>query len=196
MALIDYPMHIIPNSASIRMISNTKTYKSTFNGSSKTARFNGTTWALTLGYNNLDWEIPALSAFMFSLDGSSGRVMLPPFHKMGAPARGNPKIGQANQSGRILQTKDWLPNQVVLKVGDFFSVNDELKIITKDVVSDDNGLAVLEFAPWLRESPDLDAEIVTEIPTGRFKLEEDSVGLDIDPESGSVSLTFVEAFYI
>lgn len=196
MALVEYPMHIIPNSASIAMRGNTKVFKSKFNGSTKTARFNGNVWVLTLNFKNLDWEIPELSAFMFSLDGQSGRVMLPTFHAMGKPPMGSPVVKTAGQSGGIVESSDWLKNQVVLRVGEYISINNEIKIITKDIVSDNLGNATLEFAPWLRESPDVGTEIVTDAPSGRFMLEEDQAQLDIDPDNGSASLTFVEAFYV
>jgi len=43
------------------------------------------------------------------------------------------------------------PNRAFLAEGDFFTINDELKIVTADVASNAQGIAVVSFKPGLRK---------------------------------------------
>ena len=194
--ILDFPKGISPSTMSLTFASNTKVFESTFNKSTSTAKFAGDRWGLTLNFENLDWEIDALTAFMVELGGRNGRVRIPVFHRTGAPARGRPKVDGNSQLGGILNTKDWWPNQVVLKAGHFFQIGEELKMVTKDVITDASGNATLFFSPWLRESPSSDDEIITNNPTGIFRPEDDEVTMSLEPSNGTLTLSFTEAFYV
>lgn len=58
MAALEWPEDICPASLTWRPESNTKTFRSPFNGASQTARFPGTRWVCSLTFNNLTDENP------------------------------------------------------------------------------------------------------------------------------------------
>jgi hypothetical protein len=76
--------------------------------------------------------------------------------------------------GSTLITDGWTPSQpLLLDVGDYISINYELKIITQAVASDGSGEAILTFEPPLRVSPEDDAVIVVNSPKAIFRLSGD-----------------------
>ncbi|CAL9955991.1 distal tail protein [Vibrio phage 1254] len=194
--IIELPAGVEPSTMSLTFASNTKLFESTFNKSTSTAKFAGDRWKLTLNFDNLDWEIDALTAFMINLGGMSGRVRVPAFHRLGEPARGTPVVNGGGQTGGLLLTRGWKPNQLVLGIGKFFQVGDELKMVTKDIVADASGNATLEFAPWIRHQPDNNTEIITYRPSGIFRPEEDEMTMSLEPGDGSFSISLTEAFYV
>ena len=68
----------------------------------------------------------------------------------------------------------------VLKAGDFFSVNSELKMVTVDATSDGAGDVTVNFVPSLRSSPSDDAVITTTNPVCTMKLTGDSTTYSIN----------------
>jgi hypothetical protein len=66
---------------------------------------------------------------------------------------GTPLVAGASQTGASLNTDGWPATTTVLRAGDFFSVNGELKMVIADCVSDASGNATVEFAPILRSAP-------------------------------------------
>ncbi len=198
MALVEYPMSIIPNSMTLNLRANTKTFTSSFNNSRLTAKFPGKHWVASLSFSNLyPREVAELKSFLWSLDGADGRFYMPLFDNTGAPARGTPVALGPDQTGGLLSTNGWTPNTVVLKRGDYFEINNELKMVTSDVVSSSTGQATFEFTPWLRTAAQTGDAITTLNPKGMFMLTDDSQGeIDFDPGFGSVSFEVVEAFYV
>lgn len=194
--ILSIPEHIKPTSMELSLASNTKIFESTFNKSTTTAKFAGDRWQMTLNFENLDYEIDALSAMMYQIGGKSGRVRIPPYHRMGAPAAGLPVVQGGGQTGGIMNTDGWIPNRVVLRAGQFFQVGEELKMLVEDCVSDNSGNATMMFTPWIRESPVNNAEIITKRPTGVFRLTEDVATMSLEPMNGATTLTFSEAFYV
>ena len=194
--IVDIPEHIKPRSMDLSLASNTKTFESTFNKSTTTAKFVGDRWQMSLSFENLDQEIDDLSSMLFSIGGMSGRIRVPPYHRIGAPAAGIPVVQGDNQTGGLLVTDGWLPNRVVLRAGQFFQVGEELKMLTEDARADSMGNATLQFVPWLRESPANNADIITKRPTGLFRLTEDVATMSLSPMNGEVSLSLTEAFYV
>jgi hypothetical protein len=70
-----------------------------------------------------------------SLDGEFGRVKIRDWGREGRTPAGNPIVSDANQTGIQLGSKGWTPGKVVLRTGDYITVNDELKMVTADVTS-------------------------------------------------------------
>jgi hypothetical protein len=193
----DWPL--APNTFDWWLESNTKTFRSDFNGSSQVARFPGSRWKCSLSYNSLDDERACvLEALVTSLDGEFGRVRMISYGRKGQKAAGVPVVAVADQTGLNLITSGWTPNTDVLKVGQFITVNDELKQITGDVKSDATGYATIPFSPQLRSSPPVGAAIETERPTGIFKLADNKQGkFKRQRKRGvrsAVTLEFEEAF--
>jgi hypothetical protein len=159
MAVLEWPADICPASLTWRPESNTKTFRSPFNGASQTVRFPGTRWICSLTFNNLtDDKSRRIDALVASLDGEFGRVKIRDWGREGRTPAGNPIVSDANQTGIQLGSKGWTPGKVVLRTGDYITVNDELKMVTADVTSSASGTAVIPFAPMLRASPLLTAK--------------------------------------
>lgn len=80
-------------------------------------------------------------------------------------------VDGSGQLGKQLDIKDADPNEVLFKVGEYFSVNDELKVVTAECVTDGQGKATVEFEPPLRAMPDDGAEISMFRPRAKFRLQ-------------------------
>lgn len=188
-----------PRTASWWLESNTKVFRSDFNGATQVLRSPGSRWKCSLSFSNLDDESSRiLEALIASLDGEFGRVQLRNYGRSGRKVAGSPVVSVADQTGTTLLTGGWQASVVVLRIGDNFTVNDELKIVTEDVSSDSSGNALLSFAPMLRSSPPAGAVIEAGNPTGIFKLANNKQGkFQREKRRGvrsALSLEFEEAF--
>ncbi|WOO49441.1 hypothetical protein R2S03_18555 [Hafnia alvei] len=194
--ILSWPQFIVPATLSWQLVSNSKTFTSTFTGSVQTVRFPGSRWRCSMSFNNLtDEQARVLEAFVAELDGESGRVKISDWARSGLTQRGKPKVSQPNQSGKLLETKDWLPNSIVLRIGDYITVNNELKRVTANVISDAQGNATISIAPILRYAPAVNDLIENEAPYGIFKLTSNDQG-NFQRKPGiltSTSLSFEEA---
>lgn len=197
MAALEWPDDVCPASLTWRPESNTKTFRSPFNGASQTVRFPGTRWICSLTFNNLtDDKSRRIDALVAELDGEYGRVKIRDWGRNGRAPAGSPVVSDADQTGMELNTKGWLPGKTVLMTGDYITVNDELKIVTADVTSSASGSAVISFAPMLRSSPAPNAPIEVANPFGIFKLKDNQQGTSnrIPGVFTSYTLEFEEAF--
>ena len=200
--MVDFP-NIKPQSMRVGLTGNTKTFTSTFNQSVTAVEFAGAYMTMSMTFDSLDSgsayeydEVNDMSAFLFELGGMSGVAKIPIFHRPGSPAKGNPVTSVADQLGGLLNTTGWTPNTLILKRGQYITVNNELKMVLNDTVSDIAGNSTLAFKPWLRSSPDVGTEVITKDPYGLFRLTDDASELDLEPNNGSVSLEFREAFNV
>ncbi|MEZ7798543.1 hypothetical protein ABUS55_18495 [Citrobacter pasteurii] len=177
MAVLEWPADVCPASLTWRPESNTKTFRSPFNGASQTVRFPGTRWLCSLTFSNLsDEKSRRIDALVAELDGEYGRVKVRDWGRAGRPPAGNPVVSDANQTGAELHSKGWTPGAVVLHTGDYLTVNDELKMVTADVTAALNGTAIIPIAPILRSSPAANAKIEVSKPYGIFKLKDNQQG--------------------
>lgn len=89
-------------------------------------------------------------------------------------ATGTPLVKGASQTGISLDTDGWTTSQTgILKAGDYFSVNGELKMVTADCNSDGSGNATISFQPPLRSSPADNAPLTVSSPTCTMILADD-----------------------
>jgi len=94
---------------------------------------------------------------------------------------GTPLVNGGSQTGNTLVTDGWTSSQTgILKKGDYFSVNNELKIITNDIDSDGSGNATLEFEPPLRNSPSDNASITVNDAKCEMVLLTDAVNFSLN----------------
>lgn len=197
MAVLEWPADICPSSLTWRPESNSKTFRSPFNGASQTVRFPGTRWVCALTFNNLsDDKSRRIDALIASLDGEYGRVKIRDWGREGHKPAGTPLVSDANQTGTALMTKGWTAGVVVLRAGDYITVNDELKMVTADVASAAGGTAVIPIAPMLRSSPAANVRIEVLAPYGIFKLKDNQQGTGnrVPGVFTSYTLEFEEAF--
>jgi hypothetical protein len=167
----------LPGQFDWRLVANTQTFQSPLSGAEQTVEMPGARWALAYSMGALDAADAALvRAFFAQLRGRSGRFYM---HNLARPlprgiATGTPVVSGAGQSGTTLVTSGWTPSTAgILKAGDFFGVNGELKLLVADAASNGAGLATLTFEPPLRASPANAAAITTTRPTATFRLDDD-----------------------
>lgn len=166
----------LPSQFEWSLVSNTQTFTSPLSGAIQTVEMPGARWAVSFGLNAMDATDAALwRAFTAKLRGQAGRFYL---WNMARPAprgvaTGTPVVSGAGQTGNTLVTSGWtISTTGILKAGDFFNVNGELKLLVADATSNGSGVATITFEPPLRSSPADLAVIATSKPTATFKLDE------------------------
>ena len=194
--VLDWPDGLLPNSFKWYLKSNGTSFTSPFTGSTQTVRWVGSSWKATLVMPSLDeLEAIAMEALIFEMDGIAGRVKLWDFGRTPNVVRGTPRINGANQLGTSVGTDGWTPSVKVLKKGDYFTVNNELKYCLQDVTSNASGQATVRFAPQLRVAPADNALLEVANPYGIFRLVDNENGVDRKPAfDNGFSLDFIEAF--
>jgi hypothetical protein len=156
---LDVPTDPKLREATITMVSPTVISQSPFTGKTQRGEQAYSLWTLEGSYDNVyDENISRLwRVFFLELRGRAGTFkMIVPGTE--TPASGyTGSIGEVvggSQTGTSLSTDNWDNSTTVLLAGDYFTVNDELKVVTADVTSDGSGLATVNFEPPLRNSPD------------------------------------------
>lgn len=186
-----------PSSLNWHLESNTKTFRSPFNGASQVVRFPGSRWKCMVEYSVLEEsQARKIEAVLAALDGEYGRVRIRDWGRDGKVPAGSPVVSDPDQTGATLSTKGWTANTVVLRAGDYLTVNSELKKVTADVKSNASGVAVIPIAPMLRSSPAANSAVEVQQPWGIFKLADNSQGAYARAPGGVTSMTieFEEAF--
>lgn len=92
-----------------------------------------------------------------------------------------------------MNTRDWLPSRRVLAMGDYVTVNDELKEVLEDVWSDAGGLATLRIGPWLRWSPPSGATVNHTAPYAIMRLDDDANPASRQRRLSNLSISCTEA---
>lgn len=167
-----------PGAFEFGLVSNTMRFESPLSGTLQTVEMPGARWRFSFSMENLEEADAALlQGFLAQLRGQAGRFYM---HNLARPtprgiATGTPLIKGASQTGTTVITDGWTISQTgILKVGDFFKIGDELKIVVNaDVNSDGAGEATITFEPPIRSSPADNSAVVISSPTGIFKLTSD-----------------------
>src|SRR5690606_27148518 len=134
----------------------------------------GARWRCQLSFGTLrPEEERMLSTFINRLGGRAGRFRLSDLYRVPSVKRGNPVVDGGGQTGKLLRTRGWIPSKRVLRMGDYITVNDEMKEVLEDVWSDAGGKAVLRVAPWWRFSPPNAATVNHTAPVAIMRLDDD-----------------------
>lgn len=194
--VLEWPAGLLPSTFKWYLKSNGTSFTSPFTGATQTVRWIGSSWKASLTMPSLDeLEAIAMEALLFELDGIAGRVKLYDFGRTPNVVNGSPKVDGIGHKGTTLPTKGWTPGTTVLKKGSYFTVNNELKYVLADVISDSTGKATIKFAPQLRVSPQDNTALEIERPYAIFRLVNDENGVDRKPAfDNEFSIEFVEAF--
>lgn len=170
-----------PGSFEFGIVSNTTTFSSPLSQSVQTIEMPGARWRFSFPLNDLaEADAALVQGFLAQLRGQAGRFYM---SNLARPtprgiATGTPLVKGASQTGTSINTDGWTPSQTgILKVGDFFKIGDELKmVVSADVSSDGSGNATIMFEPPIRSSPADNSAITTSSPTAIFKLTGDDNG--------------------
>ena len=158
---------------------NTAQFESPLSGDVQRLELAGARWFAEYTFRQTTAaEVGALQAFLVKLRGRANTFngYDPDRTTPLGTASGTPLVNGADQTGGSLITDGWANSQVVLKQGDYFSVNSELKMVTADVTSDGSGNATITFEPVLRTSPADNAAITLSNPTCTMILDADDAG--------------------
>ncbi|MGO2497784.1 MAG: hypothetical protein ACTH6I_07160 [Vibrio litoralis] len=171
-----FPSDLIPLETTISLNQPSFSFESEFTGVEQNIYHPGARWVIEMNFNTLtEQKWRRLSVFLNDLQGKSGVFAITDHSREGTPAKGTPYVSGDGQTGRQLVTAGWNPRQLVLKLGDLITVNDELKEVNEDVWSDAIGAATFTFNPPLRKSPPNSEPIVTINPYVVVRLDMDSV---------------------
>ena len=168
-----------------------------FNNISQSVSIPGARWRGSMSFEFAsDQEAIDLELFIEALEGRAGRFcVFNPKYKT-YPEAGTPNVNAPNQVGTVLTTQGWLASRLVLRKGQFFNFNHELKRATEDIYSDATGVATLRFYPRIRVAPAVNVAIVTSRPYMLASLNSDynPIGTDADLSS-RLDISFMEAIY-
>ena len=102
-----------------------------------------------------------------NLELSNGQLLL---INPGFTGGGEAFVDGAGQLGKSLDVDGADPNEVLFKVGEYFSVGNELKVVTAECTTDGSGKATVEFEPPLRAPPLNGEALAMSRPIARFRL--------------------------
>lgn len=167
------------------LIANTQTFRSPLDRTVQTLELTGTRW-------RVDYRLVPMkriraapwASFLAELNGQSGRFYaIDPsaVSPQGSGGSDAPLVNGTLQTGKLLITDDWTVSQTGLLVpGDYFEVNNELKMVTASLNSDGGGNATIAFTPSLRSSPSENAPLTLINPKVTMMLRnEDSANWDL-----------------
>lgn len=191
-----YPT-LFPDSMDWELRYRDQTFTSGLNGIESSLELPGAKWAVSMTFGQREGkEGRLLAAFLTSQRGKIGRFNITPdsFAPPRGTAEGQPRVKGSSQRGAQLVTDGWLGNQAeALAIGDYFSVNGELKMVTDPVIVDANGLAIIHFAPNLHQAPPDNAEIKVTRPMVRVKLMNNARWMLNHPVLYGITIDCVEA---
>ncbi len=198
-SLIAWPADLVPNSQQFYPVFNTRQFKSPFTAASQTMEFPGCAWHCQLSFKNLDRdELRTLETFLIQLRGASGRFRIgdQANSQPRGLAQGAPVVDGANQTGSALTVSGCTPNQNFLLVGDYITVNDELKRLIADATANSSGRTTLRFEPNFRNSPPNGAPLLVRNTYAVMRLMDDKQGKPRRiPLHASATLSLVEDIY-
>ena len=201
MTVLSFPSGIQIRAARFGLQGNSQTFSSPLSGDTQTVAYPGARWVatFTLVPKKRD-DMAEITAFLANLQGVAGRFYGydPNATTPRGIATGTPLVNGASQTGKTLVTDGWTTSQTgILKAGDYFQVNGELKMVTADCNSDGSGNATISFTPALRDSPANNATITVTNPKCIMRLDSDDQSTWDVSESGFYDISFsaTEAFF-
>lgn len=201
MTVLSFPAGIEIKAVRFGLQSNSQAFVSPLSGDTQTASYPGSRWAANfMLVPKTRADMAAVVAFLAQLDGMAGRFYGydPAATTPLGVGTGTPLVNGASQTGKSLITDGWTAGQTgILKAGDYFTVNNEMKMVTADCDSDGSGNATISFTPALRSSPANNAAITVTNPKCIMRLEnDDQAAWDVGDDSFyNISFSAVESFF-
>lgn len=198
--VLSLPANLPIQSVRFGLKTNTQLFISPLSGDTQAAELPGARWfsTYTLAPKKRSEEA-AVQAFLVALSGASGTFYgydpagVTP---LGTPT-GTPRVNGDDQVGSSLITDGWTNSTLVLKAGDYFTVNSEYKMVTADVTSNGSGQATISFKPNLRSSPADNDNVVVTNPTCIMRLlDDDQAAWDVNvAQFYDITFSAVETFF-
>ena len=192
--IYDWPTALIPSENEFYLEAVTRFFESPFTGDSQTMSVPGAKWMCRLKFSKISAEqLRLLEVTLLQLRGASQRIRIHDHAVQRQGEGGSATVDGGGQKGRVLMIKEATPSITILKTGDYFEVNGELKRMTADAQTDTTGKTSLLFEPALRQSPPNHAALVLDRPSAIFRLEKDGGGkTQRQSLIGNVTLNFIE----
>lgn len=179
MTILTIPKQTDFRSSTFGLEENTETFESPISNTIQVLARTGARWYLTINYAPLKRaDAQVVIAFLTklrgrvnSLNGFDPNATSP----LGDVSGSTLLVNGASQTGNSLICDGAEASTLVLKAGDYFEVNNELKMVTDDATSDASGDVTINFSPSLRSSPSDNASITTTNPNCEMKLVDDNV---------------------
>jgi hypothetical protein len=199
MAILTIPKTTFFRSANFGLEENTETFTSPISNTIQTLARTGGRWYLSITYVPMKRaDAQSVIAFLTKLRGRVNSFYgYDPLSTtpLGDYSGSTLLVNGADQTGTSLTVDGAEASTLILKAGDYFEVNNELKMVTDDVTSDGSGNATINFSPSLRSSPSDNASITLSNPNCEMKLDNDSVTWSEGVDSFyNISFSGVEVF--
>lgn len=195
MSMIEWPSELQPATMDWGRSFNSFAFTSPFSQSQQIVSKPGAFWLCSMTFRNLKRDKErVLSTFLGSLHGMAGTFRLRPWTRPPGPFVGNAVVDGGGQAGAQLITRNWSPSIIVLRMGDYITVNDQLLEVLKDVTSNAQGIAVLPVSPWLRMPPANGATVNYQQPYAVMRLTRDDTRLTVQALIAGGTLECREAF--
>ena len=208
-SIISYPSGINFTSYTLQLIRKTIKMESPFSGARQTLASPYALWGFQGKYSQqVLTNAASLRSFLMQLQGQVNRFRLP-VPDAQIPISGytgnTGVVNGASQTGNTLVTNGWTINSLILADGDYFTVNDELKTVVGNVVTDGSGNATITFVPPLRTSPPALTQLKIGNAVNLFKYSQDFTNSiwaktnctvasgASDPLGGTSATTFTES---
>ena len=165
---------ISPTRTTWSLLTNTKQFSSPLTGATQSIGRAGERWHVMLEFSNLHNDDRAdLLAFIMKLNGAEHRFTVHDhaYVQRGAGG-GTPTVDAGGQTGSTLDLLGGPLSQTAwLEPGDWFSFDNELKMVTAQCDTDGAGGATVSFIPKIRVSPSALAAVDIVAPVvGKFVL--------------------------
>lgn len=200
-SIITLPSFCYFSDAKIKFTRGSSVLRSKYTGKRQTLAFPYALWVFD-GTLCLMTQAEALPwrSFLMQLHGQANLFRLPVPGTENGPSTGYAgTVGHvvgAGQTGNSLVTGGWTPSVgLIVNAGDYFTVNDELKVCTAADGSAGDGSMTLYFEPSLRYSPANSTPITITSPTMLLSLTTDDVEWDLTtPVNHAIAVSGIEAY--
>ena len=175
--MTDWPLSFKPDSQAFYVQTLTARFDNPYNGQVQVLERDGARWVTSMSLTLYSAKARAFEAFLASLRGPAGEVLVPDFRRLAAlgSLAGNPRL--VSGTGRTLTLSGFTTNaQKVLAAGDLIQTSPgRSHMVVDDVTADAAGNASVRIEPRLRE-PVVVGPLVTSTCRVRMRLVSDDAG--------------------
>lgn len=190
-----WPSGVYPQNCNVRWLDNSRAFRSPLSKTLRSQTLSGGIWGMSLTiqprlYGNTTKNDPTIEAFLFSLDGTSNRAVIPDFaYQRVGPGGGSPVVNGAGQTGLSLITSGWPNSTTVLVAGDRIGISSQMIPLRTDATTNGSGQVTLALAHPIRVAPTNGAAIEIDAPTARYALVSQ---VPVNARPGIIKSIFVE----
>lgn len=179
MAIITVPAKFGFSKISFKLQRATNILRSKYTGQAQRISYPYAVWAFDgtlIEYDGIDAGY--IRSFLVQLEGqkNSFRFQVPAYVK---PATQYASNGLANGTtlsrASSISLRNLTANTPIFNEGDYFTVNDELKIVTAAAASNGSGVAVISFKPALRKQVNDGTLVILQNPTVLMTAKDDDI---------------------